>query len=576
MLVSETPAAVRRAAHQPAPARRVAAPLLGAQDGYVAPLEASPGLASGFGEFRDAHFHAGLDYSTEQVEGKPVRAVMDGWVERVRASGVGYGRAIYLRLEDGRTAVYGHLSLFAPTLEAWVAARQDSAGQFEQDLVPQPDELAFHRGEVIAWSGQSGAGPPHLHFELRQGDVNLNPLKHGFGLPDATPPTLAAVRLTHADPLRAPGTSVTTLRAGGVAPEVTVTSPFTLALSTWDTMDGRPNRLPTWRLEAFLDGRPAFDAVLDSISWDFAVEVERIYDYARTLAGQDTWRALELLPTYHSGVIHRGPPVWALTPGTHRFSFTATDEAGNRATRELDVRVLAAARAPLAWRDTKGMVRCSPAAACTLAAEQAGFRVRLVIPRGSPYAPEVLSYGASPAVVAPSGLVSASPALDFGPHDLVLRWPAIVSGSDPDVAGGGLQPRGLFVRQERSWSLVAALDSLGDFQGECRRFGAFAVFADTTRPKIVPAASYLWPSAAPDAALPAISAGMRDQGAGLSARVQAIYVDGRRVPAAYDPEAARITWRARKRLAAGHHEVRFEAVDRLGNRAVARVPLEVE
>jgi murein DD-endopeptidase MepM/ murein hydrolase activator NlpD len=74
---------------------------------YAPPLAATPGLSSGFGEFRTAHFHAGLDYSTDQVEGKEVRAVEDGWVERVRASGVGYGRALYLRLADGHTAVYG-------------------------------------------------------------------------------------------------------------------------------------------------------------------------------------------------------------------------------------------------------------------------------------------------------------------------------------------------------------------------------------------------------------------------------------------------------------------------------------
>jgi hypothetical protein len=75
-----------------------------------------------------------------------VRAVLDGWVERVRASGVGYGRAVYLRLADGRTAVYGHLSRFAPKLDAWVAARQDSAGVYEQDLMPAAGEIAFTRG----------------------------------------------------------------------------------------------------------------------------------------------------------------------------------------------------------------------------------------------------------------------------------------------------------------------------------------------------------------------------------------------------------------------------------------------
>jgi hypothetical protein len=102
---------------------------------------------------------------------------------------------VYLHLADGHTAVYGHLSRFAPKLDAYVAQRQDSAGIYEQDLYPARGEVSFKQGEVVAWSGQSGAGPPHLHFELRQGDMNLNPLLHGFALPDHTPPTLAAVKI---------------------------------------------------------------------------------------------------------------------------------------------------------------------------------------------------------------------------------------------------------------------------------------------------------------------------------------------------------------------------------------------
>ena len=57
---------------------------------------------------------------------------------------------------------------------------------------------------------------------------------------------------------------------------------------------------------------------------------------------------------------------------------------------------------------------------------------------------------------------------------------------------------------------------------------------------------------------------------------QAIYLDDRRVPAEYDPEGGRLTWRPRARIAAGRHSLRIEAVDRLGNRATSSVPLEVD
>jgi len=570
---------VARAMPKHAPASP--APVLKAQGSFVAPLESSPGLSSGFGEFRDAHFHAGLDYSTGQVEGKPVRAVLDGWVERVRASGVGYGRAIYLRLSDGHTAVYGHLSRFAPPLDAWVATRQESAGVYEQDLYPASHELEFKRGDVIAWSGQSGAGPPHLHFELRQGDMNLNPLEHGFALPDGTPPTLAAVAIEPSGPRSRVGAGIdharVGLKAGQVVTAPPVRGPFELEVDTFDRGDGRPNRLATYRLEARLDGRAAFFAEIDSVSWDDATEVERVYDYARTLAGDDTWRTLQLLPTYRAGVIRRGPPVWSLTPGTHRFEFIATDEAGNRVRALLDVPVLPPDSVASPAPDTAGVTRCAGAAGpCTIRARADGLALDLALPAGSLFAPVSITTRALPPDTGAPGLVALGPGVEALPADLVLRTAAQVTGRGPLGMPGEPAPRGLFLRQQRSWSFVGALDSAGAFTASSRRIGAFAVFADTTRPTIVPPAAYHWPAPKGGAAPPAVAVALRDHGAGLSARDQCMYVDDRRVPAEYDPEAGRLTWRPRARLAPGRHVVRIEAVDRLGNRAVVTVPLEVE
>src|SRR5210317_1265062 len=85
--------------------------LLGAA--YLWPLSEAPVLTSTYGEHRANHFHGGIDLSTGQRNGLPVRAIADGYVIRVRASGVGYGRAVYQLLDDGNTAVYGHLDAFA-------------------------------------------------------------------------------------------------------------------------------------------------------------------------------------------------------------------------------------------------------------------------------------------------------------------------------------------------------------------------------------------------------------------------------------------------------------------------------
>src|SRR3989442_8402432 len=96
------------------------------------PLFDAPMRMSGsFGDHRSSHFHAGFDLVT--AVGTAVHAPADAEVRRVRASGVGYGRSIYLEMADGRLLVFGHLDAFAEPMAAYVASTQDSSGQYDQD-----------------------------------------------------------------------------------------------------------------------------------------------------------------------------------------------------------------------------------------------------------------------------------------------------------------------------------------------------------------------------------------------------------------------------------------------------------
>jgi murein DD-endopeptidase MepM/ murein hydrolase activator NlpD len=101
------------------------------------PLAPPLSLNGGFGEYRSNHFHAGLDLGTGGEVGRPVLAPLSGWIERVRASGAGYGRSLYLHGEDGRLLVLGHLDAYAAPVAAYVAAAQESTGQYEVDLWPE-------------------------------------------------------------------------------------------------------------------------------------------------------------------------------------------------------------------------------------------------------------------------------------------------------------------------------------------------------------------------------------------------------------------------------------------------------
>ncbi|MEO6463084.1 MAG: M23 family metallopeptidase, partial [Candidatus Eisenbacteria bacterium] len=147
-------------------------------------------LTGSFGEHRNSHIHAGLDFSTGGQVGRPVLAPAAGSIARVRTSGAGYGRSVYIQATDGRLLVLAHLEAFDEPLASYVAAVQDSSGQYEQDLWPEGGRFQVRPGQRLGWSGRSGTGTPHLHFEIRRGDMALNPMRAGLDVPDAAAPEL--------------------------------------------------------------------------------------------------------------------------------------------------------------------------------------------------------------------------------------------------------------------------------------------------------------------------------------------------------------------------------------------------
>jgi murein DD-endopeptidase MepM/ murein hydrolase activator NlpD len=162
---------------------------------YHWPLDVAPVLVSSFGEFRATHLHAGLDLSTGGRSGLRCYAVGDGWVARMRMSPFGYGKALYVQLDVGPLVVYAHLSRFAGEIAERAWAEQLRRKGFSFDVYLQRDELRVRRGDVIAWSGASGIGHPHLHFEVREGDVARNPQTAGFAVRDKLAPTILDIAI---------------------------------------------------------------------------------------------------------------------------------------------------------------------------------------------------------------------------------------------------------------------------------------------------------------------------------------------------------------------------------------------
>ncbi|CEN45715.1 hypothetical protein CCAN2_1630017 [Capnocytophaga canimorsus] len=74
-------------------------------------------LSGNFGELRNNHFHAGLDFKTQGREGLSVYAAAQGYVSRIKVGLYGYGKVIYITHPNGYTSVYAHLQKFSPEIE---------------------------------------------------------------------------------------------------------------------------------------------------------------------------------------------------------------------------------------------------------------------------------------------------------------------------------------------------------------------------------------------------------------------------------------------------------------------------
>ncbi len=138
------------------------------------------------------HFHGGVDLRARTP--LKVIAPTDGWIERIGINPPGYGRTLYFRMSDGNTATFGHLSRYEPALQEMVRDSQLVTGTYRVDFTfDSTNAPRYKAGETICFTGSSGRGPAHLHFEIRTGAVQRDPLSF-YKPKDFDKPVIAGVR----------------------------------------------------------------------------------------------------------------------------------------------------------------------------------------------------------------------------------------------------------------------------------------------------------------------------------------------------------------------------------------------
>lgn len=542
---------------------------------YIFPVRQVAGsFSANFGEIRSGHFHAGVDIKTDGVEGKPLAATADGHISRVAVMAYGYGRAIYLTLADGTTAVYGHLQRFRDDIAACVQAERYRTCSNEVDLRFPADRWPVKQGETIGYSGNSGSSlGPHLHFELREAgtDRRLNTVRQGIFRPeDRLPPRILRLHYVEVDTIRGvclrsrPASYNVVRQAEGryklMHPDpVPVGRKGYFVVEASDRRNGVNNRFGIWRLRVSVDGEPRFEYRMDGFLPDQSACSDAVSWYAQQRRSRnEVIRAARLTraPEAFYPVLQEQGIVRTEAGQTRTIRIEAEDDRGNCST--LTFTVCGAPEEFHAQADTQALIlrpdRNNPVAF--------GRLLTARIPAGALYEACFYHPDTLPAPPSDTGLVVLSPAVRILDADVPLRKEATVT---------------LHTLLPRTLQLHATLASYtpgkplthagGAFTGSAvtartRKTGWFVAVADTLAPRIRP----LFKAGADLTHAESLRFTVADNFSGVASAT--LRIDGRWVPCDRLPMRGLIFHRFDTPPERTTHQVRFTATDATGNTAV--------
>ncbi len=305
---------------------------------YLFPTDASHQINSGFADYRESHFHGGIDISTNGKIGYPVYAAKSGYVYRVSVSPFGYGKMIILRHDDSTFTLYGHLSAFSDKIDQRVKAAQIKEGKYDVDIRFQPGEIRVQRGEVIARTGATGVGGPHLHFEIHDKSYAfVDPLTYkSLDVTDYRTPRIFNVAVRGFDSGRASVSGV--VRRGNAyraRDMFHMDEPFFFIIHAADSYGRGRFKRPPKHIDLEIDGKDYISLNLTRFDAGDYLDVSSLVDL-KLSCGYRTYYRLFVDRAIPFSVFSPSAPLSGLVDGQlsngkHEYEITVRDEDGNSA-----------------------------------------------------------------------------------------------------------------------------------------------------------------------------------------------------------------------------------------------------
>ena len=307
---------------------------------YLWPTNSSKTLTAFFAEERPRRYHAVIDIRTYGKTGFEVYAIEDGYIEKIKINYKGYGNTIYLKLNDGNTAVYAHLDKFYPELDEIInIIKKDYNNQVIEHYFNN-QELIVKKGAIIGYTGDTGTiSGPHLHFEIRdKNNVSINPLINFYKIEDTLYPIPQKIAIIPKNKnTKIDGSSdimfydlvKSNENEYYISDTISIIDEFGIALNIIDKINKQPFDYGLHKIQLYIDGKMKYK--IEYNEYDFLngelVEKERNYFLKRT-ENKRYYNLYNSTPEL-SFIDQRSWPSYKLKEGLHNIVIKASDVNNN-------------------------------------------------------------------------------------------------------------------------------------------------------------------------------------------------------------------------------------------------------